>query len=101
MTLLYSITIFLGAALLFLVQEALPLLERKPPRTGRAKVIALSSHGSNMALPWYGLIGSSKAALESISRHMTLEIGDRGRRGGFGGLRPDRWPGRFSLPLGR
>jgi len=65
-------------ALLFLVQEALPLLERKPPRTGRAKVIALSSHGSNMALPWYGLIGSSKAALESISRHMTLEIGDRG-----------------------
>ena len=31
-----------------------------------------------MALPWYGLIGSSKAALESMVRHLTLEIGDRG-----------------------
>ena len=45
---------------------------------GRAKVIALSSHGSDMALPWYGLIGSSKAALESLARHLTLEVGDRG-----------------------
>ena len=62
-------------ALLYLVQAALPLLERS---TGRAKVIALSSHGSDMALPWYGLIGSSKAALESLARHLTLEVGDRG-----------------------
>ena len=31
-----------------------------------------------MALPWYGLIGSSKAALESLVRHLTLEVGDRG-----------------------
>ena len=31
-----------------------------------------------MALPWYGLIGSSKAALESLARHLTLEVGDRG-----------------------
>jgi enoyl-[acyl-carrier protein] reductase III len=31
-----------------------------------------------MALPWYGLIGSSKAALESLTRHLTLEVGDRG-----------------------
>jgi enoyl-[acyl-carrier protein] reductase III len=62
-------------ALMFLVQSALPLLEKAP---GRAKVIALSSHGSQMALPMYGLIGASKAALESLVRHMTLEIGDRG-----------------------
>ena len=41
-------------------------------------MITLSSHGSNIALPWYGLIGSSKAALESLVRHLTLEIGDRG-----------------------
>lgn len=65
-------------ALLYLVQEAMPLLERTAGREGRAKVIALSSHGSDMALPWYGLIGSSKAALESMARHMTLEVGDRG-----------------------
>lgn len=62
-------------ALLYLVQSALPLLERSQ---GRGKVIALSSHGSDMALPWYGLIGSSKAALESLARHLTLEVGDRG-----------------------
>jgi enoyl-[acyl-carrier protein] reductase III len=38
----------------------------------------LSSHGSEIALPWYGLIGSSKAALESLVRHLTLEVGGRG-----------------------
>jgi len=62
-------------ALLYLVQASLPMLERS---AGRGKVIALSSHGSDMALPWYGLIGSSKAALESMVRHLTLEVGDRG-----------------------
>lgn len=62
-------------ALLYLVQAGLPLLEKS---RGRAKVIAISSHGSDMALPWYGLIGSSKAALESLVRHLTLEVGDRG-----------------------
>jgi enoyl-[acyl-carrier protein] reductase III len=62
-------------ALLYLVQSALPLLERGP---ARGKVIALSSHGSEIALPWYGLIGSSKAALESLVRHLTLEVGSRG-----------------------
>jgi enoyl-[acyl-carrier protein] reductase III len=62
-------------ALMFLVQSTVPLLEQSP---GRAKIIALSSHGSQMALPWYGLIGASKAALESLVRHLTLEIGDRG-----------------------
>jgi enoyl-[acyl-carrier protein] reductase III len=62
-------------ALLYLVQAAMPLLERSE---GRAKVVAISSHGSHMALPWYGLIGGSKAALESIARHLTLEVGDRG-----------------------
>ncbi len=64
-------------ALLYLVQAALPLMER-PEGERRSKVITLSSHGSNIALPWYGLIGSSKAALESLVRHLTLEIGDRG-----------------------
>jgi len=62
-------------ALLYLVQAGLPLLAKA---RGRGKVIAISSHGSDMALPWYGLIGSSKAALESLVRHLTLEVGDRG-----------------------
>jgi enoyl-[acyl-carrier protein] reductase III len=62
-------------ALLYLVQASMPLLEQS---RGRAKVVALSSHGSDTALPWYGMIGSSKAALESMVRHLTLEVGDRG-----------------------
>jgi enoyl-[acyl-carrier protein] reductase III len=62
-------------SLILLVQQALPLLEQS---VGRAKVVAISSHGSELALPWYGLIGGSKAALESIARHLTLEVGDRG-----------------------
>jgi enoyl-[acyl-carrier protein] reductase III len=62
-------------ALVYLVRAALPLLEKSE---GRGKVVAISSHGSHMALPMYGLIGGSKAALESIARHLTLEVGHRG-----------------------
>jgi enoyl-[acyl-carrier protein] reductase III len=62
-------------SLVYLVRAALPLLQKSE---GRAKVIAISSHGSHMALPMYGLIGGSKAALESIARHLTLEVGHRG-----------------------
>jgi enoyl-[acyl-carrier protein] reductase III len=62
-------------ALLLLTQAARPMLDRAE---GRAKVIALSSHGSHKALPAYGLIGASKAALESLVRHLALELGNRG-----------------------
>jgi enoyl-[acyl-carrier protein] reductase III len=62
-------------ALVNLVQAALPLLERSDRR---GKVIAMSSHGSHRALPAYGLIGASKAALASLVRHFALELGDRG-----------------------
>ncbi len=61
-------------SLVFLVRAAIGLLEKSD---GRAKVIAISSHGSHMALPMYGLIGGSKAALESVARHLTLEVGHR------------------------
>lgn len=62
-------------ALIQLVQAAVTLLEKA---TGQAKVIAISSHGSNMAIPMYGAVGGSKAALESFSRHFALELGERG-----------------------
>jgi enoyl-[acyl-carrier protein] reductase III len=51
------------------------MLERSE---GRSKVVAISSHGSHKALPAYGLIGASKAALESLVRHLALELGNRG-----------------------
>lgn len=61
--------------LLTLVQNARGLLQREQ---GRSKVVALSSHGSHRALPHYALIGASKAALESLVRHLALEMGDHG-----------------------
>lgn len=62
-------------ALMLLVQAGLPWLAKS---FGQAKVIALSSHGSHRALPAYSLIGASKAAIESLIRHMALELGPKG-----------------------
>ena len=61
-------------ALIQLVQASVRLLEKAE---GRAKVVAISSHGSHMAIPMYGVVGGSKAALESFSRHLALELGGR------------------------
>ncbi len=60
---------------IYLVQAALPLLEQGD---GHSKVIAISSLGATIALPMYGTIGTSKAALESLMRHFALELGGRG-----------------------
>jgi enoyl-[acyl-carrier protein] reductase III len=63
-------------ALIQLVQASVRLLERS---AGRAKVVAISSHGSHMAIPMYGVIGGTKAALESLARHFALELGNERR----------------------
>lgn len=60
-------------ALMLLAQAAKPLMMHDGPRK---KIIALSSHGSHRALPAYGLIGASKAALESLARHLAMELGN-------------------------
>ena len=68
-------------ALMLLTQAALPLMQRdaaSPDAARRRKIIAMSSHGSHRALPAYGLIGASKAALESMTRHLALELGNQG-----------------------
>ena len=61
-------------ALNLLVQRALPLM------TDGARVIALSSLGAQRAMPGYGFIGASKAALESLARALAQELGPRGIR---------------------
>jgi enoyl-[acyl-carrier protein] reductase III len=61
-------------ALIHLVQAGFRLMQNA---VGRAKVVAISSHGSHMALPMYGAVGGSKAALESFVRHFALELGDK------------------------
>lgn len=61
-------------ALNLLAQRALPLM----PQGGR--IIAMSSLGAQRAMPDYGFIGASKAALESLVRTLAQELGPRGIR---------------------
>jgi enoyl-[acyl-carrier protein] reductase III len=61
-------------ALNLLTQRALPLM----PDGGR--IIALSSLGASRAMPDYGFIGASKAALEALARSLAQELGPRGFR---------------------
>jgi enoyl-[acyl-carrier protein] reductase III len=43
-------------------------------------IVALSSDGAERALPAYALIGASKGAMESLSRHLAVELADRAIR---------------------
>jgi enoyl-[acyl-carrier protein] reductase III len=61
-------------ALNLLAQRALPLM----PAGGR--IVALSSLGASRAMPLYGFIGASKAALEALARALAQELGPRGIR---------------------
>lgn len=62
-------------ALILLAQCATPLLEKA---SDRGKIITMSSMGGTRALPMYGLIGAAKGAIESLTRHLALELGPRG-----------------------
>ena len=61
-------------ALNLLTQRALDLM----PNGGR--IIALSSLGAQRAMPGYGFVGASKAALEALARALAQELGPRGFR---------------------
>jgi enoyl-[acyl-carrier protein] reductase III len=63
------------APLLWMTQAALPLLQASK---SISKVIAISSHGSIRGIANYGIIGTSKAALESLVRHLAFELGRSG-----------------------
>lgn len=62
-------------ALNLLTQRALPLIP-----AGSGRIIALSSLGASRAMPHYGFIGASKAALEALVRSLAQELGPRGIR---------------------
>ena len=61
-------------ALNLLTQRGLPLMP------SGARIVALSSLGAQRAMPGYGFIGASKAALESLARALAQELGPRGIR---------------------
>lgn len=61
-------------ALNLLARHAVPMM----PSGGR--MIAMSSLGASRAIPGYGFVGASKAALESLVRTLAQELGPRGIR---------------------
>ena len=61
-------------ALVLLSQEAAKLM------TDGGRIIALSSLGASRAIPLYGFIGASKAALESLVRSLAQELAQHGIR---------------------
>ncbi|MCB2200410.1 enoyl-[acyl-carrier-protein] reductase FabL [bacterium] len=61
-----------AATLLHLVQHSVPLMN------GNGKVVAISSLGSVRAIPDYTAVGASKAALESLVRHLSVELAPKG-----------------------
>jgi enoyl-[acyl-carrier protein] reductase III len=59
-------------ALLTLTQQAVPLM------VPGGRVLAISSLGAVRAVPNYTVVGASKAALESLVRHLAVELGPKG-----------------------
>jgi enoyl-[acyl-carrier protein] reductase III len=64
-------------ALLFAAQRAVPLMEGGG-RTGH--IVAVSSLGAVRAIPNYAAVGASKAALESLVRHLAVELAPKNVR---------------------
>lgn len=64
-----------AAALLPLAQHFVRL-----PASGEKIIVAVSSLGAVRAIPNYTLVGASKAALESMVRHLAAELAPRGVR---------------------
>lgn len=57
-------------ALLFAAQRAVPLMEKR----GGGYIISLTSPGSTRVVPDYVAVGASKAALESLTRYLGVEL---------------------------
>lgn len=57
-------------ALLFSAQYAVPMMEKR----GGGKIVSISSPGSSRVLPDYVVVGASKAAVESLTRYLGVEL---------------------------
>ncbi len=60
-------------AFLHLVQKAVPLMKGR-----RGRIFAVSSLGAVRAIPYYAAVGASKGALESLVRHLAVELAPKG-----------------------
>jgi NAD(P)-dependent dehydrogenase (short-subunit alcohol dehydrogenase family) len=63
------------------VRAFFELIKVLTPRfSGVASVVVVSSLGAVRAVPYYSLVGASKAALESLTRHLAVELAQKGIR---------------------
>ena len=60
-------------SLLFAAQRAVPLMEKR----GGGRIVSLSSPGASRVLPDYAVVGASKAAIESLTRYLAVELAAR------------------------
>lgn len=60
-------------ALLFSSQRCVPLMEKR----GGGSIVSISSPGSSRVLPDYIVVGASKAALESLTRYLAIELASK------------------------
>jgi enoyl-[acyl-carrier protein] reductase III len=61
-------------SVLFCAQRAAPLMKAR----GGGSIVSISSPGSTRVMPDYVLVGSSKAALEAITRYLAVELAPLG-----------------------
>jgi enoyl-[acyl-carrier protein] reductase III len=59
---------------LAMTQQAAPLMSAR----GGGRIVALTSPGSQRVITNYGLVGSSKAALEALVRYWAVELAPQG-----------------------
>lgn len=52
----------------------------KPRFSEQSSILAVSSIGARRALPYYSVVGASKGALESLARHLAVELAPNGIR---------------------
>jgi enoyl-[acyl-carrier protein] reductase III len=65
-----------------------------PRFSAGSSIVAVSSWGAMRALPAYSLVGSSKGALEALTRHLAAELAPRGIRANIltaGAVLTDAW----------
>jgi enoyl-[acyl-carrier protein] reductase III len=57
-------------SLLFAAQRLVPLMEKR----GGGSIVSITSPGSTRVLPDYVVVGASKAAIESLTRYLAVEL---------------------------
>jgi enoyl-[acyl-carrier protein] reductase III len=57
-------------SLLFAAQRAVPLMEK----SGGGKLVSISSPGAGRVMRDYAVVGASKAAIESLTRYLAVEL---------------------------